>query len=426
MDETLRWRLLTLTSILQDIALEDLPRSLQALRKRIDLLGNDYYLAHIYRTLHWWTGPTHVAVLGDLIGSQWVTDEEFAWRGWRYWKRVFANGNKVDEQITNRALGLGTYGDTPTRLPLSPTEGTAWSRRIINIAGNHDIGYAGDISEARLTRFEKIFGPANWDVRFQWSNSANDTEDASKPSLHLIVLNSLNLDTPALSSELQSASYGFINSVITSGSMPVEDRSSFTLLLTHLPLHKPAGVCVDAPHFDFFDVDDDDGRYKAGGLKAQNHLSDYISKSGILEGIFGMSGRSDAAALGKGRHGLILTGHDHEGCDSFHYIPSNSSEEASPDGPTEGETIWESVRWRDADANVFHTGVREVTLRSMMGEYGGNAGLLSAWFDVDVGEWRYDLQTCQLGVQHIWWAIHVLDLVTLFVVLAGYLTNSLG
>ena len=35
-------------------------------RKWIDLWGNDWYLAHIVRTLRWSTRPTHVAVLGDL------------------------------------------------------------------------------------------------------------------------------------------------------------------------------------------------------------------------------------------------------------------------------------------------------------------------------------------------------------------------
>ena len=64
-----------------------------------------------------------------------------------------------------------------------------------------------------------------------------------------------------------------------------------------------------------------------------------------------------------------------------------------------------------------HTGVREVTLRSMMGDYSGNAGLMSAWFDFDAGDWRYEIQMCRLGVQHIWWAIHVVDLVAVILVL---------
>jgi hypothetical protein len=61
----------------------------------------------------------------------------------------------------------------------------------------------------------------------------------------------------------------------------------------------------------------------------------------------------------------------------------------------------------------------------MMGEYGGNAGLLSVWFDPDpaVNEWRYTITTCAAGVQHIWWAVHGISLatglmLTLWVILA--------
>src|SRR2546429_120214 len=57
-------------SALNEVILRDIPDTLRAVRKRVDLFGNDYYLAQIYRTLHWWTQPTHVTVLGDLIGSQ--------------------------------------------------------------------------------------------------------------------------------------------------------------------------------------------------------------------------------------------------------------------------------------------------------------------------------------------------------------------
>ena len=60
-----------------DFYFEDIPNTLESIRKRIDLFGNDYYLAHIYRTVHWWTRPTHVTVLGDLLGSQWLDEDEF-------------------------------------------------------------------------------------------------------------------------------------------------------------------------------------------------------------------------------------------------------------------------------------------------------------------------------------------------------------
>jgi hypothetical protein len=404
------------SSALEELVLRDIPDALQALRKRMDLLGNDYYLAHIYRALHWWTQPTHVAVLGDLIGSQWVTDGEFERRGQRYWNRVFAGGSRVEEDITS-----GKDDAVEIKFNL---DDNSWTHRVINIAGNHDIGYAGDVSETRIARFERIFGRANWDVRFEYPRSGYETPEAP-PTLHLIVLNSLNLDTPAFSPSLQQASYNFINSVISSRSRPVEDRSSFTLLLTHLPLHKPAGVCVDAPYFDFFDSDDAEGRFKAGGVKEQNHLSDHGSRHGVLEGIFGISHKPDAAGGGKGRNGLILTGHDHEGCDVLHHIPANATiADDKPESSNE-KANWQATPWAEAEPDTAHAGIREITLRSMMGEFGGNAGLLSAWFDSAAAEWKYEIQMCKFGVQHIWWAVHILDIVTAILGLAWAIADGL-
>ena len=76
--------------------------------------------------------------------------------------------------------------------------------------------------------------------------------------------------------------------------------------------------------------------------------------------------------------------------------------------------------------SASYTGVREITFRSMMGQFGGNAGLLSLWFDFDRNEWQYEVQMCQLGVQHIWWGIHVLNIVTLFVTLVWLLSSYLA
>ena len=54
-----------------------------------------------------------------------------------------------------------------------------------------------------------------------------------------------------------------------------------------------------------------------------------------------------------------------------------------------------------------------------MGSYGGLAGMLSVWFDDDLDEWQYGFATCMLGVQHIWWAIHVLDIITMLLLLSS-------
>lgn len=380
--------------------LEWLRPSIQSLRKRLDLIGNDYYLAHIYRALRWWTKPTHIAVLGDLLGSQWVTDDEFHHRASRFWERVFRGTYKVEDDIVE--------GDSVEFLG----KDEQWQHRIINVAGNHDVGYAGDMISPRITRFEDAFGKANRVVRFQLqlnqsSGGSHDDDDNdsvhARPELRLVVLNSLNLDGPVIESDLQRQTYDFVNHVILT-SRPVEDQAAATVLLTHLPLHKEAGVCVDGPFIaynsDFF----------GGGIKEQNHLSSQSSKA-VLEGIFGMSGNTQAPNSGLGRPGIILTGHDHEGCDVYHYIPPAVA------GVDPKERRWNASRWPDSTTiagDEAVPGIREVTVRSMMGEFGGNAGLLSAWYDEDdeKGPWRFKYASCKLGVQHIWWAIHALDMVT--------------
>ncbi|MCJ1398631.1 hypothetical protein MMC11_001831 [Xylographa trunciseda] len=383
-----------------EIVTRELPAKFQALRKQVDLFGNDYYLAHIYRTLHLFTHPTHVTVLGDLLGSQWIDDEEFERRGWRFWNRVFRHGQKVEE-VSMKEHTQEVLGDDKN-----------WERRIINVVGNHDVGYAGDMTVGRIERFEKLFGKANWEVTFRLgpSPSTGEAEKNLDPVLRLVILNSMNLDTPAKDQDLQSQTYREMNDVIAR-SRPVEDSTSGTILLTHIPLHKEAGVCVDSPFFDFHS--DEDG----GGLKEQNHIS-YDAGKSILEGLYGMSGNPNAPGRGMGRNGIILAGHDHEGCDVYHYLPAHEDMNARR---------WNATKWEDAKSllNESIPGIREVTVRSMMGDFGGNAGLLSAWFDYDVGEWRFAYSTCSIGVQHIWWAVHVLFLVTVGFTVFAYFVIGL-
>lgn len=375
------------------VVTDDIPRLFSGYRKRLDLFGNDYYLAHIYRTLYWWTQPSHVAVLGDLLGSQWIKDDEFEWRSWRFWNRVFRHGHRVEDAITSQPLTEELGADSQ------------WSRRVINVAGNHDVGYAGDIDQGRIARFERNFGPVNWQHVFRLPNATPKDESVDTPELRLVVLNSMNLDAPAKDEVLQKETYDFINDVI-SRSLPVESRTHFTLLLTHIPLHKRDGVCVDGPFFSYFD--------NGGGVKEQNHLSQDASKA-ILEGMFGLSGNEFAPARGLGRNGLIVTGHDHAGCDVYHHHLRGDQWDA---------VRWESVGNRTADADL--PGIREVTLRSMMGEYGGYAGLISIWFDQARGEWQYGVEMCSLGVQHIWWGVHVLDLVIVALFVCGVALRKLA
>ncbi|KAL2022115.1 hypothetical protein VTK56DRAFT_6159 [Thermocarpiscus australiensis] len=407
---TLRQRVRQSLHDLVDVFLEDAFDAIESLRKRVDLVGNDFYLAHIYRTVHWWTRPTHVTVLGDLVGSQWLNDEEFYRRADRYWSRVFRGAERVPDDLA--AYPASEY-DLAGFLGGGPfNESTDWSRRIINVPGNHDIGYAGDINEERTERFERAFGKLNYELRFElplanssltgtlFDDAKNPNPDSDRlvPEVRIVVLNDMNLDTPAASTKLQDDTYSFINNVISTAEA-VEFKGHFVLVLTHIPLYKPEGVCVDDPFFDFHDHD--------GTLKEQNQLSQAASK-GFLEGILGMSGDTSAAGRGRGRRGIILNGHDHEGCDTWHYINQSNTD---PE-----QRRWEVKRWRQAKtAGIVGReelpGVREITVRSMMGDFGGNAGLLSIWFDETSWEWKAEYATCPLGRQHFWWVVHILDLV---------------
>jgi hypothetical protein len=125
-------------------------QTFKSIQKRINLLGNDYYLADIYRTLHWRISPTHVTLLEDLLDNQRINKAKFDRRASRFWNRVFRHGTQVEggittEQHTDEVLG----------------EDEQWSQRIINIADNHDVGYAGDLTETRVVRFEKAFNRVN-------------------------------------------------------------------------------------------------------------------------------------------------------------------------------------------------------------------------------------------------------------------------
>ena len=392
-----------LRNVLDDVVYEDLPNLLKGYRKRIDLWGNDLYLAHIYRSVSWWSQPTHVVVLGDLLGSQWIGDDEFRRRSDRFWTKVFKGAEKVPQSITESSGRVELLGDHEN-----------WSKRIISVAGNHDIGYAGDIDASRIERFEEAFGSVNWGITFRLRNisTANPLpfpKDAltGTPELRLLVLNSMNLDAPAKDLSLQQQSRDFALAELSAAS---PDPSSGTVLLTHIPFHKDAGVCVDGTFFNWF---------PEGGIKEQNHLSKETSHF-LLNSLIGSPGGGNA---------IVLNGHDHEGCDTWHSraLQEAASHEGGPGDPTyENHSTWRARHFSHAQqdmADESRIGVREVTVRSMMGSFSGNAGFLSAWFDnttnEGVGEWRFEYASCMLGVQHIWWGVHVLDLVVVVLGLGG-------
>ena len=387
---------------------DDLKLLVWSYRKRLDLWGNDLYLAHQYRALQWWLQPTHVVVLGDLLGSQWIEDGEFNDRADRFWNRVFKYGKRVEDEIASSTGWTEALG-----------EDDRWRRRVINVPGNHDVGYAGDLTEERMTRYENAFGRTNWDVTFTLpTNTSLPSHDT--PSIRLIGLNSMNLDGPAFSAAPQDETYTYLNSLIRRSNAAASDKT-LNILLTHIPLHKPAGVCVDDEYFTYHD-----DAY-GGSIREQNHLSREASKP-ILEGVFGLKPNT-FGGTGSMQSGLILSGHDHEGCSSYHYL--NMSDPYSANSwsavPLSSLSSPDPIK-RTATIDDGTPGVREETLRSMMGSYDGHAGLISAWYESTTG-WQVEVGGCDLGVQHYWWAVHALDLVflaTLWFGIIAYVAETMS
>ncbi len=215
----------------------------------------------------------------------------------------------------------------------------------MNITGNHDIGYAGELTVERLNRWERSFGLVNY---------VQDFKDAVNNTLSIIVLNSLNIDGPAGDESLREETRNFLNEVYnTTG------NSRGILLLTHVPFSKPSGMCVDKPNITYWWPD--------GPIMSQNQISPVESQA-LLHWMFG------PLESQRRKSGLILNGHDHEGCDVIHFLNSTSYED------DDSFWTWEEVS-TSANPSVVNVGVREITVRSMMGDFNGNTGLISGWFD---------------------------------------------
>ncbi|PUU77130.1 hypothetical protein B9Z19DRAFT_988018 [Tuber borchii] len=371
----------------------DISLTIRGLGKVLDLWGNDLYLRHVFRTTRQMLAPTHTVVLGDLLGSQWISDEEFKIRGERFW-RIF--GGKEDGEGKVRSEDVQRYAGN---IAAHEEAREVWRKKVIIVPGNHDIGYAGDMDWARIARFEEMFGVVNYFVDFSPNVSTTaTTKEEEQPTLRLIILNSLPLDSPILHSTIQDASYTLLDQALESSKSPSPRQSS--LLLTHLPLHKPAGLCADEPLITYYPA------HHGGGIKEQNHLSESTSEL-LLHRTFGLptttSGSDENAKKAKKERGMILTGHDHVGCDVRHsWLETTGG--------------WNQSSWEDwqqslleKNAEAREEGIREVTVRSMMGEFAGNAGLVSAWFDFESDSWKFEYQTCKLGIQHVWWTVHIID-----------------
>lgn len=126
-------------------------------------------------------------------------------------------------------------------------------------------------------------------------------------------------------------------------------------------------------------MDNEKEPYKNGCLRSQNHLT-YETSQKLLDIVF----------PNKDQNGVILTGHDHVGCDSWL-------------NKVDGE--WVASKERDVRE---HTPVREIVVRSMMGDFEGQTGVFTGHYDQ---KWQFEFSYCSFAVQHWWWVSKVLLLV---------------
>lgn len=359
---------------------------------RLDIFGNDYYLGHIYSMMKKRLDPTHIGVLGDLFSSQWIGDSEFYNRTYRYMNRIFkrdltplteAKEKNHDDEGQYKA-DWSTWGDQFSEMynnnksfPFGYSDVHSWDPvkedfLFINISGNHDCGYSGDATYQHMARYHQIFGKDNY-----WIEYNEGTDHAWR----IVVLNSLLLDGPALQPEFVEATWEFLYQLFE------RQFDGSTILLSHVPFYKEEGICVDGPEFRYYPEDFEREPYKANLLRSQNHLSEETTQK-VLNLVFHNE-----------KPGIILTGHDHEGCETIYSRFKNGT--------------WVGARnpiYKDATAHV-----QEITVRAMMGEFSGNTGLITGHFDKVKQLWMWNFSLCPFAIQHVWWFAKVSTLITGFV-----------
>lgn len=368
--------------------------------KRLDNYGNDHYLGHIYRTMQARLRPSHVAVMGDQFLSQWIYDTEFYNRTLRFVERLFPQPDKYKQNVVetwarhedydwrrfledenamdpDHRFNSRAYRDVYDWTNLSRHLPNFDMPMFINLTGNHDIGYSGDATWQHMARFHHLFGQNNYVVVYN-EGQANEWR--------LVVLDALTLEGPALQDEFVRFTWQFLERLnLTNANF----RGS-TVLLTHIPFYKREGLCADGPEHKYY-VDNDKEPYKNGLLRSQNHLL-YETTQKVFDIVFPNADKE----------GIVLTGHDHVGCDDwYNYI--------------DGEWVASKDRLEGERAPI-----REIVVRAMMGDFQGQTGIVTGRFD---GSWKFDFHYCSFVVQHWWWASKVSALVALMLASADYIST---
>lgn len=361
--------------------------------KRLDNFGNDHYLGHIYATMKKRLRPSHVAVMGDQFLSQWIADLEFYNRTYRFVERLFPRDEKYKETVVNTWKEHHDYDwwgwlqreeqllDEDRFESRDYEDLYDWyfpqnkfpnyeNPLFINLTGNHDIGYSGDATWQHMARFHLLFGQNNYVI----------TYNRGKPEeWRLVVLDSLTLEGPALQEEFRHYTWSFLDKLKQGNSQ----FKGLTILFTHIPFFKKDGLCADGPEHIYYENYQREP-YKNGLLRSQNHLLNLTSQL-VLDIVFPNADKE----------GLILTGHDHVGCDSWY---------SHVDGH------WVADKEKKASERAP---IREVVVRAMMGDFGGQTGLVTGQFDTEKGRWQFAFLYCSFTVQHLWWASKFLLLLSL-------------
>lgn len=370
--------------------------------KRLDNYGNDYYLGHIYKIMQSRLEPSHVAVMGDQFSSQWILDSEFYNRTLRFVERLFPRDYEYKQNVVetwakhedydwmgwldrekvmdpDHRFKTRQYKDTYDWVHPEHQELNLKNPLFINLTGNHDIGYSGDATWQHMARFHLLFGQNNYVITY---NKGQPEE------WRIVVLDSLTLEGPALEEDFVNYTWSFLEHLNETN----KDFKGSTVLFTHIPFYKEAGICVDGPEHRYYENYEKEP-YKNGKLRSQNHLL-YETSQKVLNIIFPNADKE----------GLILTGHDHEGCSSYYNYQND-------------EWVASKAPVEDSKRRPIH----EVVVRAMMGEFDGQTGLVSGQFDYNHNEWKFDFTYCSFVIQHWWWASRVAALLAVLVHLLALL-----
>eukprot|EP01132_Coremiostelium_polycephalum_P003258 gene3258-4080_t len=225
----------------------------EGLKGKYNIWFNDRYFRHIVSNIAYYLSPSLVFVLGDLFSSQYISDSEFNIRTDRY--------NYIFEPLAGN-----TY--------------------MVNITGNHDIGYANEASRSRIDRFESVFGKVNSKIYIGG---------------HIFgIVNSINLDS-SQNKELQEEAWQHLRELAT------ESQTTKTplILTTHIPLYKEFNSNETYPNLPY--------PYHSTPLCIESFNMRTTSEGHVIEQTM-LSKETSQFILEHVKPVFIFSGHDHDGC----------------------------------------------------------------------------------------------------------------